>query len=94
LGKSWCDYNGADRIDGDDPPLLEVTKSCKDTLSFVHIVEKAEAAVPADSSNPMAASKFADLDRSSEVQDSCISSCSPVVAPWLSAAPTMRVTTA
>jgi DNA repair and recombination protein RAD54 and RAD54-like protein len=69
MGKSWCEYSGADCIDCDDPPLLEVAKSCKDTLSFVHIVEETEAAVHADSSNTLSASKSADLDSSSDDEE-------------------------
>lgn len=66
VGKRWSNYNGADCIGHDDPPLLEVARSCKETLSYVHIVEEAAAVDHAGSPNPIATTKYADLDSSSD----------------------------
>jgi DNA repair and recombination protein RAD54 and RAD54-like protein len=46
VGKGWADYTGPESINCNDPPLLEVARSCPDTLSYVHIVEEAESPKP------------------------------------------------
>jgi hypothetical protein len=66
VGKRWSDYSGADCIGCDDLPLLGVAMSCKDTLSYVHIVEETEVAFRAESSKPVGSSTASDLDSGSD----------------------------